>query len=95
MVAMSGRSPPGFAGFLVALRGASFVVGFGAPLVAMGSIVERFAIGDRRYVVLEHAVAELHDTFHHFIGALEYAKNLTGCQSDYGIRRDIDVLDEI
>jgi carbonic anhydrase/acetyltransferase-like protein (isoleucine patch superfamily) len=95
MVAMSGRSPPGFAGFLAALRGASIAVGFGAPLVAMGSIVGRFATVDRGCVVVEHAPAELHDAFHHFIGALAYAKNLTACQRDHGVRRDIDVLDQI
>src|ERR1035437_9587651 len=81
MVAMSGRRPPvfagfaGFAGFLAALSGASIDVGFAAPVVAMGSIVGRFAIvgrrrviDDPRRVVVEHAPPELHDALHYFIG---------------------------
>src|ERR1035437_1641037 len=98
----------GFAGFLAALSGAAngvgFTsgVGFAAPVVAMGSIVGRFAIAGRRRViddprrvVVEHAPPELHDALHYFIGALAYAENLAGSQRDYGVRRHVDVLDQI
>src|SRR5450759_2883937 len=105
MVARSGRRPPvfaGFAGFLAALSGASIGVGFAAPVVAMGSIVGRFAIAGRRRViddprrvVVEHAPPELHDALHYFIGGLAYAENLAGSQRDYGVRRHVDVLDQI
>ena len=61
----------------------------------MGSIVNRFAVAGRRRVVVEHAPAELHDAFHHFVGALAYAENLTGGHRDHGVRCHVDVLDQI
>jgi hypothetical protein len=82
MVAMSGFRPPGFAGFLTAPADASIDVadvGFAAPVVAMRSTVDRFAIAcrfaiaGRRRVVGEHAPPELHDALHYFIGGLAYA----------------------
>src|ERR1017187_3643713 len=82
MVAMSGFRPPGLAGFLTALAGASMDVGdvgFAAPVVAMRSVVDRFAIAGgfaiagRRRVVAVYAPPEFHDALHYFIGGLAYA----------------------
>jgi hypothetical protein len=95
IVAMSGRSPPGFCFFLSGFRDPSIGVGLAAAVVAMRSIVDRFAIVDGRRVGVEHVPPELHDTLHYFIGAFPYPQNLTGSQRDYGVRRHIDVLDQI
>src|ERR1035437_8274216 len=102
MVAMSGRNPPDFAGFVAALAGASIGVGLAAAVVAMGSIGDRFVlagrrrvVAGRRRVVVEHSPPELHDALHYFIGGLAHAQNLAGCQRDYGVRRHVDVLNQI
>src|ERR1035438_1609559 len=95
MVARSGRSPPVLAALMAVLWGASVIVGFAAAVVAMGSKGERLAVAGRRSVVVEHAPPELHDALHHCIGGLANAENLSGGQRDHGVRRDIDVLDQI
>lgn len=95
MVARSGRSPAFFDGLAVALAGASAAVGFAAAVVAMGSIASRRGIADRGCVVVEHSPPELHDAFHHLVGGLAHAENLTCGQCDHGIRSYVDVFDQI
>jgi hypothetical protein len=61
---------------------------------AMASVIPEIVAGRRR-VPVKDAPPELHDAFHHFVGALAYAENLTGSHRDHGVRRHVDVFDQI
>src|ERR1019366_6175778 len=99
MVAMSGRSSAALwealGETLSLLTGASAVLDVAAAVFAMGSVVGQFAIGVGLRVANEYAPAELHNPFHHFVGALAHAQNLPVGERDDGVRSHIDMLNQI
>src|SRR5258707_6058434 len=88
-LAKSGRVPPFFNGF--ALPSGALVSTLSA-MVYFGRFI-RWA--GRAHLMLKDASAKLHNPLDHLFGRLPDAQDLTSGESDHGVRRNVDVLDQI